>query len=592
LCSFLADLKKNVDDYMGRAFYLLHTVPIQGEERTLSLFSHSGKHEYGKVRLHLSIRGLRGNTPIEVSLKEHKMLMKALVNMESKENGQYQSWWEAKLSGKAENLLLQHASLYGINKLQKAAVSLSVLLEYHKKYAVLMSAFSSQLLEIKEHRLMLPGVSPQDPDECTLVEQPWVVQMFANLHELYQNIVDLMRNHLGVFSLKSQHDIERIRSHIVTLKDFYSLRMLVQRLNPDEKYLAEVLERCIQSSVPRWFLVLCGKLMPLVNTSEQQLQAFQGLCQHCFHQCGRALQSLNPIFKEVNVDYFTHFFVALDKLLSGEAVSRLENYKDEMQSTTFEIYTIFQEISKLTEHVDPSVRDGLQINKYHQWFKGMVNGWVQMATNRCKSRIQQAIQLDQVVQVTDEAKFSSSAVDTKAFLLQMGSFWKHLNWPVPAVAYGFTVTVMESICDCALFYVGAVYQSLADSDMYDERGRFRATEKLCITLNNMAHVRKALLELPQKLELQTFYDWVEEEEKIGTQAKKLINSVISSSDEDIANKTSHIVLQISRKLSPDIRQFIQNMIERTSGTDEDVSAVTPLGPAMKSCSHYSIEFLA
>jgi len=43
-----------------------------------------------------------------------------------------------------------------------------------------------------------------------------------------------------------------------------------------------------------------------------------------------------------------------------------------------------------------SVRDGLQINKYHQWFKGMVNGWVQMATNRCKSRIQQAIQLDQV----------------------------------------------------------------------------------------------------------------------------------------------------------------------------------------------------
>ena len=38
------------------------------------------------------------------------------------QNGQYQSWWEAKLSDKAENLLLQHASLYGINKLQKAAV--------------------------------------------------------------------------------------------------------------------------------------------------------------------------------------------------------------------------------------------------------------------------------------------------------------------------------------------------------------------------------------------------------------------------------------------------------------------------------------
>ena len=70
---------------MGRAFYLLQTIPVQGEERTLALFSHSGKHEYGKVRMRLSIRGLRENTPIEVSLREHKMLMKALINLESKE---------------------------------------------------------------------------------------------------------------------------------------------------------------------------------------------------------------------------------------------------------------------------------------------------------------------------------------------------------------------------------------------------------------------------------------------------------------------------------------------------------------------------
>ena len=49
----------------------------------------------------------------------------------------------------------------------------------------------------------------------------------------------------------------------------------------------------------------------------------------------------------------------------------------------------------------------------------------------------------QVVQVTDEAKFSSSAVDTKAFLLQMGSFWQHLDWPMAAEAYSYTVTIMQ-----------------------------------------------------------------------------------------------------------------------------------------------------
>ena len=59
-----------------------------------------------------------------------------------------------------------------------------------------------------------PHPHPHHPSlPLSLLHQ--VVQMFANLHELYQNIVDLMRNHLGVFSLKSQHDIERIRSHVV-----------------------------------------------------------------------------------------------------------------------------------------------------------------------------------------------------------------------------------------------------------------------------------------------------------------------------------------------------------------------------------------
>ena len=39
-------------------------------------------------------------------------------------------------------------------------------------------------------------------------------------------------------------------------------------------------------------------------------------------------------------------------------------------------------------------------------------------------------------------------------------------------------SLLQNICDCALYYVGAVYESLNDPDLYDERGRFRATEKV------------------------------------------------------------------------------------------------------------------
>lgn len=76
---------EKAENFIGRAFYLLKTIPIEGEERTLSLFSHSGKHERGKVNLQLSIKGLREDTPIDVSIREHTILLKLIVNMESLE---------------------------------------------------------------------------------------------------------------------------------------------------------------------------------------------------------------------------------------------------------------------------------------------------------------------------------------------------------------------------------------------------------------------------------------------------------------------------------------------------------------------------
>ena len=54
---------------------------------------------------------------------------------------------------------------------------LSVLLEYHKTNAVLMSAFSATLLEIKANQHLLPGYLTQDSEQCSLTEEPqpeWV----------------------------------------------------------------------------------------------------------------------------------------------------------------------------------------------------------------------------------------------------------------------------------------------------------------------------------------------------------------------------------------------------------------------------------
>ena len=74
--------------------------------------------------------------------------------------------------------------------------------------------------------------------------------------------------------------------------------------------------------------------------------------------------------------------------------------------------------------------------------------------------------------------------------------------------------------------------------------------QLCIILNNMSHVRTALTNMRQKLELHKFYRWLTEKEDIGKQAENLIDKLLSSADEDIGNKISQIVASISRKVWP------------------------------------------
>ena len=146
----------------------------------------------------------------------------------------------------------------------------------------------------------------------------------------------------------------------------------------------------------------------------------------------------------------------------------------------------------------------------------MVNDWIKLATTRCKERIRKAIEIDE--EVTDTAKFSTSALDTKEILLQMGTFWKKLDWPLPLEAYPLITMIvkvraysciihvyvmgqilltccavsvyvfwfhicspsnLQTICDSALFYVKEVYSSLRKEDLYDQNGQFHASEKVC-----------------------------------------------------------------------------------------------------------------
>ena len=58
--------------------------------------------------------------------------------------------------------------------------------------------------------------------------------------------------------------------------------------------------------------------------------------------------------------------------------------------------------------------------------------------------------------------------------------------------------------------------------------------------------------------MQSFYDWLEAEEKLGKPFKEVVKNLSKSADEDIYNKMDHIMLEITEKVC-------YNLVAKTFG---------------------------
>lgn len=65
----------------------------------------------------------------------------------------------------------------------------------------------------------------------------------------------------------------------------------------------------------------------------------------------------------------------------------------------------------------------------------------------------------------------------------------------------------------------------------------------------MQHIRQELSQFEEKLELRSFCDWLEAEEKLGGPFRELVKNILESADEDIFNRMNGVMLEITDKVS-------------------------------------------
>ena len=64
----------------------------------------------------------------------------------------------------------------------------------------------------------------------------------------------------------------------------------------------------------------------------------------------------------------------------------------------------------------------------------------------------------------------------------------------------------------------------------------------------MQHIRQELSKFEEILELESFYNWLDTEEKLGKSFKQVVENLSKSADDDIYNRMDGIMMEITENV--------------------------------------------
>lgn len=136
----------------------------------------------------------------------------------------------------------------------------------------------------------------------------------------------------------------------------------------------------------------------------------------------------------------------------------------------------------------------LALQCFHEWFEPAVQRWLAVSKARALNRVRAAISLDRICEGERLVRHSTSSLDIASCFYQLREFWRLLVWPDPETGAHFESQLIEAGCAAATHYGDLIHQALADSGYYEQTGPFRTTDDMCVTVNNLEYVRRALSE--------------------------------------------------------------------------------------------------
>uniref|UniRef100_A0A6I8QP58 Unc-13 homolog D n=1 Tax=Xenopus tropicalis TaxID=8364 RepID=A0A6I8QP58_XENTR len=334
----------------------------------------------------------------------------------------------------------------------------------------------------------------------------------AELAESFESLlvygVSLLQRYRIVFPLSAPRSVERLQSLLRVLIQMCKTKAFRElcSLTPD---LQERVTEAIKAGTHEWFDLKRQHLQPMIQNQEENLKSLVRLVSDVTSDLQSCHKTWNKCFiNTIKVDIFSLTFQELEELVSQHLLSQLPSLKlsssPQLSEILYQLYLTLRELHKLHVHMAKSEND-LPLSGFHRWFAESLPSWLQRAYTTAQERVQRAVQIDQLVPLSELQKHSASTVDLSTCYSQIGKTWQQLDWPDPEEAFMIMVKFTEDMCRIALTYCSLIKRRA--EEISGNKDAAEAASKLCLVVNNIEQLRLVVRSLPTKL------DWESLEQK-------------------------------------------------------------------------------
>ncbi|XP_039440945.1 BAI1-associated protein 3 isoform X3 [Culex pipiens pallens] len=487
------------DDFLGSVNIPVCDIPSTGLEGWFKLEARSNRSSVqGRIRLKLwlSTREDRGTSEEDNTLEVKKFERLQTIFMMHEVHAHEPAWkWNGELAGPSLTILHQIAVQSDLSDLQISMAKLVAIIRINRKKPLDTKFIHRQLIEVDKL-----WVNNYSNEPLTRELEQWLADA---LNGFVERSLSHMRRHREVFPALHAPSLVRLEFQLRCLGLLGSMRAFRQ-VSPFSKGVRGEIVGALRKGSITWSQAQLRESQrapnPLVHYTTILIADLQIGVQH-YHS----------LFDSTNgIQYFSIVYKQFDSLLGEEVTNRIESGQlpgtivnhwtildndREPDIAPFEIYFALQQFHNLKSHLSvtpqpPEKPLGLQ--NFHEWFEPAVQRWISVSKTKAIQRIKAAVNVDQISEGEKIVRHSTSAIDTASCFYQIREFWKNLAWPDHGSGAHYEALIIDLVCTTANVYSDLIHQNLAE--YYDKSGPQRTTDDMCVIVNNLEYVRRALAE--------------------------------------------------------------------------------------------------